>query len=98
MMLLITLENTWPVFGNNSKESCLENSVSENLRKKIVITKRESSFKRGKSAYRHFSFCAIKWVLWKCYKNRMCSVIVVSKRWNVYLKVVIIYREINIKE
>lgn len=30
-------------------------------------------------------------------KNRMCSVIVVSKRWNVYLKVVIIYREINIK-
>lgn len=29
--------------------------------------------------------------------NRMCSVIVVSKRWNVYLKVVIIYREINIK-
>lgn len=30
-------------------------------------------------------------------KNRTCSVIVVSKRWNVYLKVVIIYREINIK-
>lgn len=26
------------------------------------------------------------------------SVIVVSKRWNVYLKVVIIYREINIAE
>lgn len=31
-------------------------------------------------------------------KTVCVSVIVVSKRWNVYLKVVIIYREINIAE
>lgn len=54
--------------------------------------------KKGERAYRHFSFCANKWVLWKCYKTVCVSVIVVSKRWNVYRKVVIIYREINIAE
>lgn len=39
-----------------------------------------------------FSFCAIQWVLWKCYKT-VCVVFLWFKRWNVYHKIVIIYRE-----
>lgn len=40
-------------------------------------------------------------VLWKCYlkKNRMCSVLLWFQKDGMYIsKVVIIYREINIKE